>query len=62
MSKRGDWMAMAEVVPDEVVDEVTVTAPLDTLGAAVRAKYDGRSRSSRVLFQRYGSAGTSAHP
>ena len=41
MSKRGDWMAMGEVMPDEVVDEVTVTAPLDTLGAAVRAKYDG---------------------
>ncbi|MBT8193543.1 MAG: TIGR03617 family F420-dependent LLM class oxidoreductase [Acidimicrobiia bacterium] len=42
MSKRGDWMAMGNVVPDEVVDEVTVTAPLDTLGAAVRTKYDGR--------------------
>jgi probable F420-dependent oxidoreductase len=41
MSKRGDWMAMGEMIPDEVVDEVAVTAPLDTLGAAVRAKYEG---------------------
>lgn len=41
MSKRGDWMSMGAVVPDEVVDEVTVTAPLETLGAAVRTKYDG---------------------
>jgi len=41
MSKRGDWMAMGETIPDEVVDEVAVTAPLDSLGAAVRAKYEG---------------------
>jgi probable F420-dependent oxidoreductase len=42
MSKRGDWMAMGAVVPDEVVEEVTVSAPLDSLGAAVRDKYHGR--------------------
>lgn len=41
MSKRGDWMAMGELIPDEVVDEVAVTAPLESLGAAVRTKYDG---------------------
>ena len=41
MSKRGDWMAMGEVVPDEVVDEVAVTAPLESLGRAVRERYDG---------------------
>ena len=42
MSKRGDWMAMGELIPDEVVDQVAVTAPLDSLGSAVRAKYEGR--------------------
>ncbi len=41
MSKRGEWMAMGDLIPDEVVDEVAVTAPLATLGEAVRAKYDG---------------------
>jgi probable F420-dependent oxidoreductase len=41
MSKRGDWMAMGEMIPDEVVDEVAVTAPLESLGAAVRTKYEG---------------------
>ena len=40
-SRRGDWMSMGEVVPDEVVDEVCVTAPLPDLGTAVRAKYEG---------------------
>ncbi len=42
MSRRGDWMAMGNVIPEEVVDEVTVTAPLDELGKAVRAKYEGQ--------------------
>jgi probable F420-dependent oxidoreductase len=41
MSKRGDWLAMGEVVPDEVVDEVAVTAPLESLGRAVRERYEG---------------------
>ena len=40
-SRRGDWLSMGEVVPDDVVDEVCVTAPLGELGAAVRAKYQG---------------------
>jgi probable F420-dependent oxidoreductase len=41
MSRSGEWLSMGEVVPDELVDEVCVTAPLDQLGSAVRAKYDG---------------------
>ncbi len=39
MSKRGEWMAMGEVITDDVIDELCVTAPLDELGTAVRAKY-----------------------
>lgn len=42
MSKRGEWMAMGELITDDVLDELCVTAPLAELGAAVRAKYDDR--------------------
>jgi len=41
MSKRGEWASMADVIPDEAVAEVAVEAPLDELGAAVRARYHG---------------------
>lgn len=41
MSKRGEWGQMADVIPDEVVEEVAVVAPLDELGGAIRARYDG---------------------
>lgn len=42
MSKRGEWGRMAEVVTDEVLDEVAVTAPPDRLGAAIRDRYGDR--------------------
>ena len=48
MSKRGEWMAMGELISDEVVDELCVTAPLDELAAAVRGKY--RDRFDRLGF------------
>ena len=41
MSKRGEWDKMADVIPDEVVGEVAVEAPLDELGTAVHNRYDG---------------------
>ncbi|MBT8202690.1 MAG: TIGR03617 family F420-dependent LLM class oxidoreductase [Acidimicrobiia bacterium] len=41
LSRRGEWMAMGELIPDEVLEEVAVTAPLNSLGSAVREKYDG---------------------
>ncbi len=41
MSKRGEWKEMAEVIPDEVVDEVAIVAPLDELGSALKRRYDG---------------------
>lgn len=41
MSKRGEWSEMADVIPDEAVSEVAVEAPLEELGAAVRARYRG---------------------
>ena len=42
MSKRGEWMAMGELITDDMLDELCVTAPLDELGAAVREKYGDR--------------------
>jgi probable F420-dependent oxidoreductase len=42
MSRRGEWSAMADVIPDEVVHEVAVVAPPDRLGAAIRARYGDR--------------------
>lgn len=41
MSKRGEWDAVADVVPDEAVAEVAVEAPINRLGEAVRARYEG---------------------
>jgi probable F420-dependent oxidoreductase len=42
LSRRGAWKEMAALVPDEVVDEVAVVAPLDELGAAIKARYGDR--------------------
>lgn len=42
MSKRGEWAEMAGVIPDEVVEEVGIVAPIDRAGAAIRERYDGR--------------------
>ncbi len=48
LSRRGAWQEMAPLVPDEVVDEVAVVAPLDELGAAIKARYG--DRLSRVGY------------
>lgn len=42
MSKRGEWLAMGSVVPDEMVAELAVRAPLGELGEAVADKYRGK--------------------
>lgn len=42
MSKRGGWEEMGEVVTDEVVEEVSVVAPVDKVGAAIRERYGTR--------------------
>lgn len=42
LAKRGRWAEMADLVPDEAVAEVAVTAPVDQLGAAIRARCEGR--------------------
>ena len=41
MSKRGEWAEMADVVPDEALAEMAVEAPIDQLGGAIRARYEG---------------------
>ena len=42
LSKRGEWDALPGVIPDEVVEEVAVVAPIAELGAALRERYEGR--------------------
>jgi probable F420-dependent oxidoreductase len=42
MSRRGQWEAMAALVPDEMVEQVAVIAPLELLGEAIRSRYGDR--------------------
>ena len=42
MSRRGQWEEMAAVIPDEMIAEVAVVAPLGELGAAIKARYGDR--------------------
>lgn len=42
MSKRGEWRQMADVIPDEVVHDVAVVAPLEELAERILARYRGR--------------------
>lgn len=42
LSKQGDWLGMGNLIPDEVVDQIAVTAPLDELGAAIRERFGSR--------------------
>jgi probable F420-dependent oxidoreductase len=42
MSVRGEWEAMAQLVDDEMIDAVAVTAPIDELGDAIRRRYGDR--------------------
>ncbi|MDH3471871.1 MAG: TIGR03617 family F420-dependent LLM class oxidoreductase [Acidimicrobiia bacterium] len=44
MSKRGQWAEMAEVITDDVLDEVAVTAPIDELASKVRERYGDRAQ------------------
>jgi probable F420-dependent oxidoreductase len=42
MSRRGEWDAMAEVIPDEVVAEVGVVAEPGAVGPAIKERYGNR--------------------
>lgn len=52
MSKRGEWEAMADVITDEVLNEVAVVAPVEELGARIRERYGDRLQ--RVGFYSLG--------
>ena len=41
LARKGRWERMADLIPDEVVAEVAVEAPVDRLGSAIRARYEG---------------------
>lgn len=53
MSRRGEWAEMAEVITDEIVNEVGIAAPVDELGDAIRARYG--DRIDRVGFYSLGT-------
>lgn len=42
MSKRGEWSEMLELIPDDVLDEVAITAPIGEIGAKIRERYGDR--------------------
>ena len=42
MSKRGEWRKMADVISDEVLNEVAVVAPLEELADRIVSRYSGR--------------------
>lgn len=42
MSRRGEWQEMADVISDEVLDEVAVVAAVDDLGPAIKRRYGDR--------------------
>jgi alkanesulfonate monooxygenase SsuD/methylene tetrahydromethanopterin reductase-like flavin-dependent oxidoreductase (luciferase family) len=41
LARRGEWRAMAELVPDDVVDQVATVAKPGELARALRRRYDG---------------------
>jgi hypothetical protein len=41
LARQGDWQGIGEAIPDELLDQVAVTAPFDELAHAVKARYDG---------------------
>ncbi len=53
MSRRGQWAEMADLVPDDLLFEVGVAAPVDRLGTAIRERYGDRVQ--RVGFYSIGS-------
>jgi probable F420-dependent oxidoreductase len=40
LSKRGEWVAMGELITDEMLDTFAVVAPLEQVPARVRQRYD----------------------
>ncbi len=42
MSKRGEWGQMGSIIPDEVVEEVGIVAPVDEIGPRLRERYGDR--------------------
>lgn len=53
MSKRGEWDKMAAIVPDDVLAEIGVIAPIDELADAIKDRYGNRVQ--RIGFYSLGS-------
>jgi alkanesulfonate monooxygenase SsuD/methylene tetrahydromethanopterin reductase-like flavin-dependent oxidoreductase (luciferase family) len=53
MSRRGEWAEMADVITDDILEEVGVQAPVDRLAQAIKDRYG--DRVDRVGFYTLGS-------
>lgn len=42
LSVRGQWDAMADVVPDEMIDTIAVSGPVDSIASQIRHRYGDR--------------------
>jgi hypothetical protein len=42
LARRGEWAEMGSLITDEMLHEVAVVAPLDSLGQAIRDRYGDR--------------------
>jgi probable F420-dependent oxidoreductase len=52
LSKQGDWLAMAELIPDELVEQIAVVGPRDEIAAKVAARVDGITDSVGLVNNR----------
>jgi probable F420-dependent oxidoreductase len=41
LSKRGEWVKMGELIPDEVLEAFAIVCPLEKVAAEVRSRYEG---------------------
>jgi len=48
LARRGEWDAMAALIDDQILDEVAVTGPSDTVGGLLRDRYGNRVQ--RIAF------------
>ncbi len=41
LARKGDWQGMGDAIPDDLLEQIAVVAPMDELAHAVKARYDG---------------------
>jgi probable F420-dependent oxidoreductase len=41
LARQGNWRGMGDAIPDDLLEQIAVIAPMDELAQAVKARYDG---------------------